>query len=127
MADKKINTLLSRLGDALTAGDIKAAATCFETPALILSEDGATAIGTKKQVEQMFAAAKDWYHSRGLVKTKPRGARIRKLSVTLSQVDVEWPSYDSKGKERATEQSHYIVSAPKGEDAKIRVTMSRSV
>jgi hypothetical protein len=61
------------------------------------------------------------------VKTKPRGARIRKLSATLSQVDVEWPSYDARGKERATEQSHYIVSAPKGGDAKIRVAMSRSV
>ena len=127
MADTKINTLLKQLGDALTAGDTKAAATCFDTPALILSDSGATAIGTRKEVEQMFEGATSWSHSQGLVKTKPRGAKVRKLSPTLSEVDVEWPSYDGKGKEQQTEQSHYIVFAPKGADPKIRVAMSRTV
>lgn len=127
MADKKINTLLANLGDALSSGDAKAAATCFGTPALILSDDGATPIAKPKQLEEMFEGAKSWYHSKGLVTTRPRGTRVRKLSQTLRQVDVQWPSFDAKGKERQLEESHYIVSVPKGGDAKIRVAMSRTV
>ena len=49
------------------------------------------------------------------------GARVRKLSATLSVVDVEWPSYDAKGREHQVERSHYIVHAPKGGDARIQV------
>jgi hypothetical protein len=55
------------------------------------------------------------------VKTKPGGAKVRKLSPTISKGDVERPTYDGKGKERQTKQSHYLVFAPRGRDAKIHV------
>ena len=61
MDKDKIRQLLERLGQALSAGDLKGASNCWAFPALFLSDDGATVLAEASQLEQLIAQASEWY------------------------------------------------------------------
>lgn len=48
------------------------------------------------------------------------------LSERLASVDVRWPSFDTSGIEKSSERSHYIVQLGTGEQARIRVALTRT-
>jgi hypothetical protein len=57
MDNDKITRLLERLGRTLSAGDLRGVSSCFEFPAVFLSDDGATVLADASQLEKLFAQA----------------------------------------------------------------------
>jgi hypothetical protein len=127
MDNDKITQLLERLGRTLSAGDLQGVSSCFELPAVFLSDDGATILADATQLEKSFAQASQWYRSRGLVSTKPELERVDMLSEKLAAVDVRWPAFDASGQEKSTERSHYILRLGTDERAYVRVALTRSM
>lgn len=125
--DTQIANVLERLGEALSAGDMRGISSCWEVPSLVLSEDGAIAVAGKEEIENFFVKAKDWYHSRGLVSTRPEIERVDRFSANLASVDVRWPAFDASGKEKSSERSHYLMQVGKDGQPRIRVALTRTM
>jgi len=122
----KIKQLLERLGRTLSAGDLRGVSSCFEFPAVFLSDDGATILAEASELEKLFAQATDWYRSRGLVSTRPELERIDMLSEMLAAVDVRWPAFDASGQEKSSERSHYILRLGTDGQVYVRVALTRT-
>ena len=127
MDSDQIMQLLERLGRTLSAGDLREVSSCFEVPAVFLSDDGATILADASQLEMLFAQATDWYRSRGLVSTKAELERVDMLSERLAAVDVRWPAFDASGREKSSERSHYILRLGTDGQAHIRVALTRTM
>jgi hypothetical protein len=126
MDNDKITQLLERLGRTLSARDLKGVSSCFELPAVFLSDEGATILADANQLEKLFAQATAWYRSRGLVSTKPELERVDMLSEKLTAVDVRWPAFDASGQEKSSERSHYLLRLGTDEQAYILVALTRT-
>ena len=126
MDSDKIKQLLERLGRTLSAGDLRGVSSCFELPAVFLSDDGATILADAGELEKLFAQATDWYRSRGLVSTKPELERVDMLSERLAAVDVRCPAFDVLGQEKSSERSHYILRLGTNGQAYVRVALTRT-
>ena len=127
MSDETIRGLLGRLGQALSAGDLRGVSICWEVPAVILSDEGAAVLAEANQIENLFAGATEWYRSQGLVSTKPELERVDMLSEKLASVDVRWPAFDGSGQEKSSERSHYILQIGKDGQVRIRVALTRTL
>ena len=127
MSDETIRGLLGRLGQALSAGDLRGASICWEVPAVILSDEGAAVLAEANQIEKLFAGATEWYRSQGLVSTKPELERVDMLSEKLASVDVRWPAFDGSGQEKSSERSHYILQIGQDGQVRIRVALTRTL
>jgi hypothetical protein len=125
MTEDQIRGMLDRLGHALSSGDPKAVASCWQVPALVLSDEGVEAVATMEEIVRFFAGAIEWYHSRGLSATRPEVDRIDRVSEKLSAVDVRWRAFDAAGKEHASEHSHYILRLGDDGQPRIRVALTR--
>jgi hypothetical protein len=126
MQTDQIGQFLEQLGQALSEGDLHRAANCWKVPALVLSDDGATAVSASSEVEEFFSQAAEWYHLQGIASTKPEIERVDMLSEKLAAVDVRWPSFDASGKEKSSERSHYIVQLAEDGQVYIRVALARA-
>jgi hypothetical protein len=124
LGEDQIQELLERLGKALSTGEVSTIPHCWEVPALVLHDEGAVAVSSAGEIEGFFTKATEWYHSRGLVATRPEVERIEALSERLAAVDVRWPAFDKAGVERASERSHYILQLGKDGQPRIRVAMT---
>jgi len=122
----QISRLLEQLGQALSTSDLHKAAACWTAPALILSDDGATAVSDTSEIEAFFEQAAEWYHLQGIASTRPEIERVDLLSETLAAVDVRWPSFDAAGQEKASERSHYLVQLAEDGQTYIRVALART-
>ena len=127
MSDETIRGLLGRLGQALSAGDLRGVSICWEVPAVILSDEGAAVLAEANQIEKLFAGATEWYRSQGLVSTKPELERVDMLSEKLASVDVRWPAFDGSGQEKSSERSHYILQIGQDGQVRIRVALTRTL
>lgn len=126
MQTDQIGQLFERLGQALSTGDLHEASTCWAAPALVISDEGATAISDISEIEAFFSQAADWYHSQGLVSTRAEIERVDMLSEKIATVDVRWPSFDMAGTEKSSERSHYIVQFAEDGEVRIRVALGRT-
>lgn len=126
MQTDQISQLLEQLGQALSAGDLHKASTCWGVPALVLSDEAATAVSDISEIEEFFSQAAEWYHLQGIASTKPEIERVDMLSEKLASVDVRWPSFDASGKEKSSERSHYIVQLAEDGQVYIRVALART-
>jgi hypothetical protein len=126
MNESQITDLLERLGRAVSSVDVREIARLWETPAMVLGDQGAIAIADRAEIERHFTEAAKWYHERGLFSTRPEVERIDLLTDTLAAVDVRWPSYDAAGQEKASERSHYIVAAGSDGQPHVRVALTRT-
>ena len=120
-----IRRYLELYGEAMGAGDLPTIVSCWEVPALVLSDEGAHAVSTATEIEQFFSAAVAWYHAQGLVTTRPVDVQIEALGQRLISVDVRWPAFDASGAEKTSERSRYILSV--GEDGLPRIRVAISV
>lgn len=104
-----VQEYLDHFATALTAGDGKTIATMWGVPALVVSDQGARAVSTLKEVELFFGGAKEQYHARGVTDTRAEIQRLEWASDRLAIVDVRWPWIDNSGKERGEESSTYTL------------------
>lgn len=126
MNETAITRLMERLGQSLSSGKLEDAAACWQTPAFVLADAGATALADAAQLQQLFAQAAEGYRARGLVATRPEIQQLEELSEDLVSVDVRWPAFDAAGVEQHSERSRYLVQFGKDGEARIRVALTRS-
>jgi len=127
MDDEKILRFLEGYGAALSAGDLPVVSSSWAVPALVLSDQGAMAVTSPTEIEAFFAQGIEYYRAQGLVSTRPELEHVEMLSETLITVDVRWPAYDSSGKEKASERSHYILQLGQDGQPQFRVALTRTV
>jgi hypothetical protein len=126
MEKETMRELLERLGQALSAGDLRATSSCWAVPAVFLSDEGATVLADADEIEKLFARATEWYRSRGLVSTRPELEGVDVLSEKLAAVDVRWPAFDASGQEKWSERSHYILQVANDGQLRVRVALTRT-
>ena len=126
MNSTQVRESLVRYGEALSAGDTKAIAECWELPALVLSDDGAIPVASRDEVEAFFAQAVPAYHAQGLMSTRPEIEYSVSLSKSLTAVIVRWPALAADGKERASEHSYYILRHDQAGAARVQVALTLS-
>jgi hypothetical protein len=126
MNEEPIRRCLDHIGQALSSGDLRGIADCWEVPALVLSDQGTIIVTEAGEVESFLARAVEWYRSQGLMATKPELERIEPLSEKLTSVDVRWPTFDATGTEKASERSHYILHLGEDGQQRIRVALTRT-
>ena len=122
----KIAPMLETLAAALNRGDARAAATCWDVPGLVLADQGALAIQSVSEVERFFERSIKAYRAQGVATTRPEIRVFERLSDGLAIVDVEWPGFDSSGKEISRERSFYIVHAGEDGAPRIQVALTRT-
>jgi hypothetical protein len=120
--DMLVEHSLVALGEALSRGDARAVAECWDVPALVLTDEGSVAVGSREQVAGFFKEAIADYRRRGIVSTRPLVRRIAPLTDKLVAVDVHWPAFDTHGDQREIELSHYVLG--RGDDGRYRVRMA---
>jgi hypothetical protein len=127
MPRSSLESFVEAYGKAISSGDLERVADSWELPALVLSDQGTTAVNTKEEVMGFFDKAAASYRSQG--RTSTIGEIIGKeyLTKNIVAVDVRWPSFDDQGKAKAVEMSHYLLRI--GDDGKprIQVALTRSV
>jgi hypothetical protein len=107
--NEAVREILDRLAGAVTAGDARAAGRLWGTPALVLGDNMAWGIGTRLEVEDFFAGAKQQYNARGIVDTRPDVLRLEWVTDRIAIVEVRWPYIDASGDEVGAESSTYII------------------
>jgi hypothetical protein len=118
-----VREVLDRLAGAVTAGDARAAARLWGTPALVLSDGMAWGIATRTEVEDFFAGAKQQYNARGIVDTRPDILRVQWLTDRIAVAEVRWPYIDVNGDEVGAESSTYILRREDDGEFLIRATV----
>ena len=101
--------MLERLGEAVSDGNLAGISTSYGYPALFLSDEQVVLLESAGQVEEVFAANRTWYLSKGIQTAKPELLRLDAISDKLVSVDVRWPGFDKDGKENYSETSHYLI------------------
>ena len=122
----RIGAVFDRLGQGLSAGELKDLTSCWALPALVLSDQGAVSVTSRDQVEKFLQEAIKAYRAQGLVSTRPQLERVESLSDQLAAVEVRWPTFDNTGTERASERSYYIMQFGPDGQPRIRVTLNRA-
>lgn len=124
-ADAEVQGFLDRYAQALTAGDAREAAATWETPAVVVGDDGVHVIAGADAVERFFAGAKAHYNQRGIVDTRAEIHRLEWLTERIALVHVRWPYLDAQGRERGDEASTYVLRRDDGGDLKTRAVIMR--
>jgi len=120
-----IGEMLERLGNAVSTGDLKGISDCYAFPALFISNEDSIVIESSGQLEEMFAKARDWYISQGILTTRADLVNIEEMTDLIAAVNVRWPGFDQAGNEKYTETSHYIIQASQRKPL-IRVALTRT-
>jgi len=121
-----MSQLLERLGAAISSGDLKSVSAWWTFPEMFLSDENATVLADASQLGTFMGQAAEAYRQQGIASTKPELERVNLLSETLPSVDVRWPSLDASSKEKASEQSHYILHRAEDGQVRIRVALTRT-
>lgn len=125
MTESQLQTLIDNLGAALTAGDAAALAELWDTPGLVMADEGARAISGRDEVEAFFTQSIAAYREQGIVATRGELLAHQVLSKRTAWVDVAWPNLDADGREAGRERSFYLVRL--GDDGVARVQAALSV
>jgi hypothetical protein len=105
---------------AVTAGDLPVLVAAWETPAFVLSDLGAHAVGSPDEIVKFFSGAKEQYNARGIVDTRADIVRAEWPSDRIATVGVRWPLIDRNGRELGAETSTYMLRRDDGGTLRIR-------
>jgi len=102
-----VQDLLDRMATALKAGDVRAVASLWETPALVVGDELLQAVRTSAELEQLFAGVND-QHNQGVV-DRAHIVRLSWATPRIAIAQVRWPSLDARGAEVGEETSTYTL------------------
>ncbi len=100
---------LDEFARALTAGDGRAVANLWETPAFVLGDEMVRVVQSPQEVEAFFAGAKEQYNARGVTEARAEILELDWLTDRIVQVEVRWPYQDAYGEELGYETSTYTL------------------
>ncbi|GIH06613.1 hypothetical protein Rhe02_46800 [Rhizocola hellebori] len=109
MSEKQITDFFVRYGAALGSGDLSAIASCYATPALVVSDGRSLPVQDSADVEAAFSGSADTYEARGLVDAKPNIGGMEKITDVLTLVTVGWDYLDTQGGVQPGESYRYLV------------------
>lgn len=114
--EQSVQSMLEKFAKAFTRSDGKAAAECWEVPALIVADQGTKAVATLAEVEDFYGGAAKQYNDMGITDTRPEIQSITWMTDQLATVHVRWPYLDAEGKRRPeTESSTYVMRFDAGQ------------
>lgn len=119
-----VQSFLEKFGTAIGKGDSETIAKCFELPAIFVSDDAVMTLNTKAELEQMFQQGRKFYIDKGLVETRPEIEAFEALTDRIYEATVRWPGFDSDGREKWTERSHYVIRLDDAGEPKLRVALT---
>ena len=123
----EVQSLLEQMARALTAGDGRTVARMWETPAMVISDQGVQAVASTSEVEQFFSGAKDQYNRMGIVDTRPEIQQLTWATQRITIAEVRWPWLDSKGRESGSETSTYTFRRDDSGQLKVRMVVMHGV
>ncbi len=121
--EKRVQSMLEKFAKAFTRSDGKAAAECWEVPALIVADQGTKAVATLAEVETFYGGAAKQYNDMGITSTRPEVQSITWMTEQLATVHVRWPYLDAQGKQRPESESSTYVMRFDGDQPKINVAV----
>jgi hypothetical protein len=102
MGDRsEVQNVLDRFARAITAGDGRAAADIWETPALVLGDEQVMTVSSPQEVEQFFGGGKEQYNARRITDTRPEIVSLDWPTRQIAIVEVRWPYLDADGRASA--------------------------
>jgi len=113
--DRGIQRFLERFTQALTAGDGRAAAACFEYPSLMVMSavgryGGNQPIPDEASAASFFGQAPQQYHAKGIEQTFPDVEDVQWIAHDLAVVEVHFPYIGADGNDLGDgERSVYVV------------------
>jgi uncharacterized protein (TIGR02246 family) len=110
-ARREIVALLDRLARAWSDADADGIARCYAVPALVVTEDDATAFGTTEEIADGFRGVTAEHRRRGLVRHTHHVEAVRTLAPTLHEVTVRWTHHDDRGQPRFRDSYRYLLRA----------------
>jgi hypothetical protein len=122
--DEHLRGFLTRYGEALSAGDLKAISGCYAVPALVLSDTGSVSISTSEEIEAAFDGAAERYRAPGLVEVRPTLLASETLSERLVSVDVRWDYLDEQGRSEQQNAYRYVLRLEDESSPKIQVVIA---
>jgi hypothetical protein len=117
--DTEVQPFLDRFARALIAADGSTIAGMWETPALVVSDQGVKAVASTAEVEAFFSGAAEQYTSRGILGTRADIVWFDQATDRVAIVQVRWPHLDKDGKEIGEEVSTYTLHKADSGDFKI--------
>lgn len=118
-----VHDFFSRFGQAVSRGEPDEAADLWDFPALVLADQGARALASRREIAQFYAAQKEHYAARGVAHTRAEVLRVERLSERMLQVLVRWPYFDEQGQERGSETTSYVLRADDAGELKVRLAL----
>jgi hypothetical protein len=122
--DEHLRGFLTRYGEALSAGDLKAISGCYAVPALVLSDAGSVPIAAREEIEAAFDGAAERYRAQGLVEVRPTLLASETLSERLVSVDVRWDYLDEQGRSEQQNAYRYVLRLEDESSPKIQVVIA---
>ena len=120
--DPELQEFFDRFTRALTAGDGKAVAEMWETPAYFIGDEMIRSEEDPVEVEKFFGSAKDMYASKGISGTFAELGPVQWVTERIAEVDVRFPWLDAQGNERGEESSRYTLR--RGDDGALRLCVA---
>ncbi|MEA3190291.1 MAG: hypothetical protein QOD77_873 [Thermoplasmata archaeon] len=106
----EVQAFLDGFAAAVTAGDGKAAAACFDYPALMVMGDATQPLEEPEAVAAFFAQAPEQYHAKGIEDTRADIQDVEWLNDRLVLVRTHFPYLDAAGADTGDgETSLYLM------------------
>jgi hypothetical protein len=92
-----LTDFFDRYGAALTSGDLSTIASCYAMPGMVVSDSYSFSFSSPAAVALSFLGAAPAYREKELVAAHARLRDVRRLTQSLTEVDVDWEFLDSQG------------------------------
>jgi hypothetical protein len=120
---QKVQSFLDEFSRGFTSGDGPAVAALWDTPALILSDQGVHAVSSRDELAAFFGGAKAQYTSQGVTDTRAEIIRLSWPTDQIAIVEVRWPYLDQAGRSHGHETSTYTLRRDDNGALKLRVAV----
>jgi hypothetical protein len=121
----EIQDLLDRYTRALTSSDLDTLSQVWETPAFVLSDEGAHPVASDDEVRGFFGSAAGQYRARGITDTRAEIEGVQWQTPRIAVVEIRFPWLDDKGRERGDERSTYVLARDEQDQLRVRMVIMR--
>jgi hypothetical protein len=118
-----VRDFLDAFARALTAGDGRAVAELWETPAFVLADQMVRVVNSPQEVEEFFAGAKEQYNAKGINEARAEILELDWLTDRIVQVEARWPYLDAYGQELGHETSTYTLLRDQAGNLRLRIAV----
>ncbi|MDQ3365311.1 MAG: hypothetical protein M3680_07785 [Myxococcota bacterium] len=123
----EVQELLDALAAAIASGDATAVARLWETPALVIGEEGVIHVTGPDDVTRWFADAQVQVTARGLTSTHGDLIDLKRVGSRIVIATVRWPYLDASGHPVGAASADYTLRRDDAGQLKIRAVLLRGI